>query len=112
MLAISRAHPQPALTTEDLRVVEVFADLAALALERARQAREQEVLNRASRAVSRLLEPEAVYRATVEQALAPHRRAEGLPRALRAGDGGAARRRRPSGFTSEVMRTRFRSARA
>src|ERR1700750_1506372 len=69
VLAISRAHPQPALTTEDLRVVEVFADLAALALERARRAREQEVLNRASRAVSRLLEPEAVYRATVEEAL-------------------------------------------
>ena len=69
VLAISRAHPQPPLTTEDLRVVEVFADLAALALERARQAREQEMLNRASLEVGRLLEPEAVYRAAVEQAL-------------------------------------------
>src|SRR4051794_13848230 len=37
--AISRARRRPPLTAEDLRVVEVFADLAALALERARQAR-------------------------------------------------------------------------
>src|SRR3954466_12773780 len=69
VLAISRVHPQPPLTAEDLRVVEVFADLAALALERARQAREQELLNRAAAEVGRLLEPEAVYRAAVQQGL-------------------------------------------
>src|SRR3954452_2037192 len=69
VLAISRSHPAPPLSAEDLRVVEVFADLAALVLERARQAREQELLNRAAQEVSRLLEPEAVYRAIVEQAL-------------------------------------------
>src|SRR3954471_3022139 len=70
VLAISRSHPRPPLTTEDLRVVEVLADLAALALERAQAAREQALLGRAAREVTRLLEPEAVYRATVEQALA------------------------------------------
>src|SRR4051794_14386381 len=69
VLAISRRRPQPPLTAEDLRVVEIFADLAALALERARQAREQEQLGEAAREVARQLEPEAVYRATVEQAL-------------------------------------------
>ena len=107
MLAISRAHPQPALTTEDLRIVEVFADLAALALERARQAREQEVLNRASGAVSRLLEPEAVYRATVAQALL----LTGAPKGYLARFEPATEELRvvaASGFTSEVMRTRFR----
>ncbi len=107
VLAISRAHPRPALTTEDLRVVEVFADLAALALERARQAREQEVLNRASRAVSRLLEPEAVYRATVEQALL----LTGAPKGFLARFEPATEELRvvaSSGFTGEVMRTRFR----
>ena len=107
VLAISRAHPRPALTTEDLRVVEVFADLAALALERARQAREQEVLNRASGAVSRLLEPESVYRATVEQALL----LAGAPKGYLARFEPATEELRvvaSSGFTSEVMRTRFR----
>ena len=112
MLAISRAHPQPALTTEDLRVVEVFADLAALALERARQAREQEVLNRASGAVSRLLEPEAVYRATVEQALL----LTGAPKGYLARFEPATEELRvvaASGFTSEVDADALpRSARA
>src|SRR3954471_17815984 len=70
VLAISRARPQPPLTIEDLHVVEVFADLAALALERAQAARDQELLGGAAREVSRMLEPDAVYRATVEQALA------------------------------------------
>ena len=53
VLAISRRRPQPPLTGEDLRVVEIFADLAALALERARQAREQEQLGEAAREVAR-----------------------------------------------------------
>src|SRR3954452_476743 len=70
VLATSRSRPTPPLSAEDLRVVEVFADLAALGLERARQAREQELLNRAAGEVGRLLEHEALYRATVEQALA------------------------------------------
>src|SRR3954465_15912824 len=70
VLAISRARPRPPLTIEDLHVVEVFADLAALALERAQAARDQELLGGAAREVSRLVEPDAVYRATVEQSRA------------------------------------------
>jgi GAF domain-containing protein len=107
VLAISRVHPQPPLTTEDLRVVEVFADLAALALERAQDARKQELLNRAAREVGRLLEPEAVYRAAVEQAL-------GLTGATK----GYLARFEPAteelrvvashGFSGEATRTRFR----
>src|SRR3954466_12159082 len=107
VLAISRAQPQPALTTEDLRVVEVFADLAALALERARQAREQEVLNRAALEVGRLLEPEAGYRATVEQALAR----AGAKKGFRARFEPATEELRvvaAHGFTGDVARTRFR----
>src|SRR4051794_2499776 len=107
VLAISRVHPQPPLTAEDLRVVEVLADLAALALERAQQAREQELLNHAAHEVSRLLEPEAVYRATVEQALV-----------LTGGPKGFLARFEPAteelrvvaslGFSGETTRTRFR----
>ena len=107
MLAISRAHPQPPLTAGDLRVVEVFADLAALALERARQAREQELLNRATGEVSRLLEPESVYRAAVEQAL----RLTGASKSFLARFEPATEELRvvaASGFTGEVARTRFR----
>jgi serine phosphatase RsbU (regulator of sigma subunit) len=107
VLEISRAHPQPPLTAEDLRVVEVFADLAALALERSRQAREQELLNRASREVTRVLEPEAVYRATVEQALV----LTGAPKGFLARFEPATEELRvvaARGFTSEVARTRFR----
>jgi len=107
VLAISRAQPQPALTTEDLRVVEVFADLAALALERARQAREQEVLNRAALEVGRLLEPEAVYRAAVEQALV----LAGAPKGYLARFEPATEELRivaAVGFTNDVARTRFK----
>jgi GAF domain-containing protein len=107
VLAISRAHPQPPLTTEDLRVVEVFADLAALALERARQAREQEVLTRAALEVGRLLEPEAVYRAAVEQALA----LTGAPKGFLARFEPATEELRivaAIGFTNDVARTRFK----
>jgi GAF domain-containing protein len=107
VLAISRAHPKPPLTADDLRVVEVFADLAALALERARQAREQELLNRAAHEVGRLLEPEAVYRAAVEQALA----LTGAPKGFLARFEPATEELRivaAHGFTSEVARTRFR----
>jgi GAF domain-containing protein len=107
VLAISRARPAPPLTAEDLRVVEVFADLAALALERAQHAREQELLNRTSREVGRLLEPEAVYRATVAQAM----RLTGAPKAFLARYEPATEELRvvaASGFTGEVARTRFR----
>ncbi len=65
VLAISRSQPFDA---EDLRVVEVFADLAALILERSRRAREEMLLHRATQEVGRSLEPDDVYRAIVEQA--------------------------------------------
>ncbi len=65
VLAISRSAPFDA---EDLRVVEVFADLAALTLERSRRAREEMLLHRASQEVGRSLDPDEVYRAIVEQA--------------------------------------------
>jgi GAF domain-containing protein len=107
VLAISRVHPQPPLTAEDLRVVEVFADLAALALERARQARDQELLNHAAAEVSRVLEPEAVYRAAVEQALV----LTGAPKGFLARFEPATEELRvvaSLGFSGEAKRTRFR----
>jgi GAF domain-containing protein len=107
VLAISRARPRPPLTTEDLRVVEVFADLAALALERARAAREQELLARAAGEVSRLLEPEAVYRAIVDQALA----LTGAPKGYLARFEPATEELRVvavRGFSGEVAKGRFR----
>jgi GAF domain-containing protein len=107
VLAISRAKPRPPLTAEDLRVVEVFADLAALALERARQAREQELLNRATQEVTRRLEPESVYRAIVEQALW----LTGAPKAMLARFEPATEELRvvaAKGYTGEVVHTRFR----
>src|SRR4051794_12228213 len=75
VLAISSNPPLRALTAEDLRSVEVFARLAALALERSelleREAglrREEGLLNRALEAVAASIDLEAVYRAIVEQA--------------------------------------------
>jgi GAF domain-containing protein len=75
VLAISSRAPQSLLGAEDLRVVEVFAGLAALALERSelldreeRRGREERELNEAARAVSASLEPDDVYMAIVEQA--------------------------------------------
>jgi GAF domain-containing protein len=63
------------LGAEELRVVEVFANLAALALERTelldreeRRGREDRELGEAVRALSASLEPDAVYAAIVEQA--------------------------------------------
>jgi GAF domain-containing protein len=107
VLAISRARPRPPLTTEDLRVVEVFADLAAVALERAQAAREQELLGRAAGEVSRRLEPEAVYRAIVEQATA----LTGAPKGFLARFEPATEELRVvavQGFSSDVGKTRFR----
>ena len=75
VLAISSNPPLRALTGEDLRSVEVFARLAALALERSelleREAglrREEGLLNRALQVVAGSIDLEAVYRAIVEQA--------------------------------------------
>ena len=75
VLAISSRPPQRPLGPEELRLVEVFADLAALALERTelldreeRRGREERELNEAARAVSASLELDTVYTAIVEQA--------------------------------------------
>ena len=57
MLAIARSLPQPAFSAEDLRVTEVFADLAAFALERAQLLDDEEALGRAGRAISATLDP-------------------------------------------------------
>jgi GAF domain-containing protein len=75
VLAISANSPQRLLGEDELRVVRVFADLAALALERTelldreeRRGREDRELTEAVRALSMSLEPEDVYEAIVEQA--------------------------------------------
>jgi GAF domain-containing protein len=75
VLAISSRAPQALLGEEDLRVVKVFADLAALALERTelldreeRRGREDRELNEAAQAMTASLEPDAVYAAIVDQA--------------------------------------------
>ncbi|MEA2359195.1 MAG: hypothetical protein QOI62_2455 [Solirubrobacteraceae bacterium] len=75
VLAISARAPKPLLGADDLRVVRVFADLAALALERSelldreeRRGREERELAEAARAMSASLELDAVYAAIVEQA--------------------------------------------
>ena len=77
VLTLSAGPPHPRLTAEQLRVTEVFASLAALALERsellereARRARSEEVLLAAAQAMSSSLEIERVYEAIVEQAAA------------------------------------------
>ena len=114
VLAISSRAPQSMLGAEDLRVVEVFAGLAALALERSelldreeRRGREERELNEAARAVSASLEPEAVYAAIVEQA----RRLVGAGKvALRRYELATSDLRTVAaiGFTEEGERTRFR----
>src|SRR3954469_14431222 len=74
-LAIPSNPPLRALSAEDLRTIEVFARLAALALERSelleREAglrREEGLVNRALRAVAASIDLDAVYAAIVEQA--------------------------------------------
>ena len=100
VLAISSRAPQRLLGAEELRLVEVFAGLAALALERSelldreeRRGREERELNEAARAVSTSLEPDAVYAAIVEQARRLVGREQGRAAPLRAGDGRPAHRR-------------------
>ena len=75
VLAMSAAPPRPPLGPEHLRVTEVFAGLAALALERtellereARRAELEELLHRAAQLMTRSLDLDAVYAAIVEQA--------------------------------------------
>jgi GAF domain-containing protein len=75
VLALSSRTPQPPLREDDLRIVQVFADLAALALERTelldreeRRGREDRELNDAARAVSASLDLDVVYATIVEQA--------------------------------------------
>jgi GAF domain-containing protein len=114
VLAISSRAPQPLLGEQELRLVEVFADLAALALERTelldreeRRGREERELNDAARAVSASLELDAVYDAIVEQA----RQLVGASKvALRRYEQATADLRTVAaiGFTEEGQRTRFR----
>ena len=75
VLALSCAPPRPPLGPEQLRVTEVFAGLAALALERtellereARRAEAEELLHQAARRMTASLDLDAVYAAIVEQA--------------------------------------------
>ena len=75
VLAISSRAPQLPLGPQELRLVEVFAGLAALALERTelldreeRRGRDERELSEAARAVSASLELDTVYTAIVEQA--------------------------------------------
>jgi GAF domain-containing protein len=75
VLALSAAPPRPPLGEEQLRVTEVFASLAALALERtellereARRAETEELLHNAAQLVTASLDLDAVYTAICEQA--------------------------------------------
>jgi GAF domain-containing protein len=77
VLAIAASAPQRAFSAEDLRVIEVFAELAALALERSElldqegaRARDELRLNRASQEVSRSLDLDEVSEAIVAQTAA------------------------------------------
>ena len=74
-LMVASSAPHRPLEQRDLRAIEVFADLAGLALERserladeATRGQEERMLNHASREVSRSLELGEVYRAIVSQA--------------------------------------------
>jgi GAF domain-containing protein len=114
VLAISSRAPQPLLGAEELRLVEVFAGLAALALERSelldreeRRRREEHELNDAALAVSASLEIDAVYTGIVERAA----RLVGATKvALRRYELATADLRTVAaiGFTDEGQRTRFR----
>jgi GAF domain-containing protein/GNAT superfamily N-acetyltransferase len=114
VLAISSNPPLRALDAEDLRTIEVFARLAALALERSelleREAglrREEGLVNRALQAVAASIDLEAVYAAIVEQAA----ELSGATQVLltRYDPGGAELRGvAASGATGRLMRARFK----
>jgi GAF domain-containing protein len=76
VLALSSAPPRAPLGEEQLRVTEVFASLAALALERtellereARRAETEELLSNAAQLMTASLDVDAVYAAICEQAV-------------------------------------------
>ena len=119
VLAISSNPPLRALNAEDLRSIEVFARLAALALERSelleREAglrREEGLLNRALQAVAASIDLEAVYRAIVEQAGELSGATHGAAHPLRPGPGRAAPRRRAAASASAWRARASGSARA
>lgn len=75
VLALSATPPLQPLDAESLRQVEVFADLAAVAIDRAqlleaeaRRSRQELLLGEAGRAVSESLDPEIVEQRIVQQA--------------------------------------------
>ena len=85
VLALSASPPRPPLSDEHLRVTEVFASLAALALERsellereAQRARTEELLHSAAQKMTASLDVDAVYAAIAEQAA----RVSGAPLAM------------------------------
>jgi GAF domain-containing protein len=114
VLAISSNPPLRALDAEDLRTIEVFARLAALALERSelleREAglrREEGLVNRALQAVAASIDLDAVYAAIVEQAA----ELSGATQVLltRFDPGGAELRAvAASGVSGRLMRARFK----
>jgi GAF domain-containing protein len=76
VLTLSSSPPQRPFGDNDLRTVEVFADLAGVALDRsellareAERARVELLLNRATREVARSLELDDAYRSIVDQAI-------------------------------------------
>ncbi len=76
VLALSAAPPRAPLGEEQLRVTEVFASLAALALERtellereARRAESEELLHNAAQQMTASLDLDAVYASICEQAV-------------------------------------------
>jgi len=75
VLALSASPPRAPLSSEHLRVTEVFASLAALALERsellereARRAHTEQLLHGAAQRMTASLDLDAVYRSIAEQA--------------------------------------------
>ncbi|MEX2195085.1 MAG: SpoIIE family protein phosphatase [Thermoleophilaceae bacterium] len=77
VLAVSATPPLPELGADALRSVEVFADLAAVAIDRAqlleaeaRRSRQELVLNDAGRAIAESLDTRVVHRRIVERAAA------------------------------------------
>ena len=88
VLALSASPPRPPLSREHLRVTEVFASLAALALERsellereASRARAEELLHGAAQTMTASLDLDAVYRVDRRAGGARHRRADRRARA-------------------------------
>jgi len=76
VLALSASPPRPPFSEEHLRVTEIFASLAALALERsellereAARARTEELLHGAAQRMTASLDLDAVYESIVEQAV-------------------------------------------